>query len=198
MTGQQTCVSDLAFRWAFAGLLCAAGCQLGSSPVYLDDEATPGAGTGAKSSVGPIASSGGTAAQQSDSTLDSAGGAILASAGSIATGGSGGQPLDGGLDNGAPELDGASDVPACIALLISAARSGPVGNPPMSYDHCAYRGQPVYYAPPQCCDQFSNLYATDCTVICAPDGGFIGDGDGRCPDFDHSTCTLLWRDSRAQ
>jgi len=34
-----------------------------------------------------------------------------------------------------------------------------------------------------CCDIPSVLYDTAGTVVCAPDGGFIGRGDGRCPDF---------------
>jgi hypothetical protein len=99
---------------------------------------------------------------------------------------------------GGPTETGVADASACIDQLISAARAAPVGNPPVGYYQCTYRGQPVYYTPPQCCDQFSKLFAADCTLICAPDGGLSGGGDGRCPDFDWNTCTLLWQDTRTR
>ncbi len=92
--------------------------------------------------------------------------------------------------------DAAPSTPACVQALITAAASRPVGNPPRSIYQCTYRGATVYYLPPQCCDQFSALIASDCTPICAPDGGFTGGGDGRCPDFTRTSCTLLWQDDR--
>ena len=57
-----------------------------------------------------------------------------------------------------------------------------------------------YYVPPQCCDQFSTLYDADGAVICAPDGGITGRGDGKCPDFFQSRTNekLFWEDSRTQ
>ena len=160
-------------------------------------------GSGAGGRIDAGSSGGGTGTGGVSSTID----------GSPADGaGSGGHPWDGGQDAGDPVIDaardvpidipsvapndGASDAPACIDQLISSAQSAPVGYPPVSYYQCSYRGQTVYYTPPQCCDQFSKLYATDCTVICAPDGGYTGTGDGRCPDFSQSSCTLLWLDSR--
>jgi len=46
-----------------------------------------------------------------------------------------------------------------------------------------YRDQTVYYFPPQCCDIPSVLFDRNCNIICNPDGGWTGGGDGRCPDF---------------
>ena len=47
------------------------------------------------------------------------------------------------------------------------------------------------------CDQFNYLYDSDCNIICAPDGGFIGTGDGKCPDFiEPIKKTLIWEDLR--
>jgi hypothetical protein len=49
-----------------------------------------------------------------------------------------------------------------------------------------YDGETVFFLPtlPQlCCDTFSRLYDADGTLICYPDGGITGKGDGRCPDF---------------
>jgi hypothetical protein len=49
-----------------------------------------------------------------------------------------------------------------------------------------YQGKTVFYLPlsrTHCCDRLSRLFDSDGTLICMPDGGFTGRGDGRCPDF---------------
>ena len=48
-----------------------------------------------------------------------------------------------------------------------------------------YQGRPVYYvqASSLCCDQMSMLYDAEGNLICMPDGGYTGRGDGRCADF---------------
>ncbi|MBU1101268.1 MAG: hypothetical protein KKA84_12780 [Bacteroidetes bacterium] len=55
----------------------------------------------------------------------------------------------------------------------------------------------VYYVPPQCCDQFSTLYDKDGNIICAPDGGITGQGDGRGSDFfaERKNKKLIWQDT---
>jgi len=89
--------------------------------------------------------------------------------------------------------------PGWLNNLIAKYRSEPVGNPPQSIWRYHYNGQTVYYVPPQCCDQFSILYDSQGDTICAPDGGFTGRGDGRCPDFftERTDEQLVWKDSRA-
>lgn len=42
-------------------------------------------------------------------------------------------------------------------------------------------GQPFYLVTPLCCDQFNPLYDAHGRFVCAPSGGFAGNGDGRCP-----------------
>ncbi len=80
--------------------------------------------------------------------------------------------------------------------------SAPVENPPASIMQCKYQGETVYYTSAPCCDQFSTLYNAQGEVICSPDGGFIGQGDGKCPDFVSAmeevmaTCTIVWQDVR--
>jgi hypothetical protein len=62
-----------------------------------------------------------------------------------------------------------------------------------------YLGDVVYYVPPlPCCDQLSTLYDENGGVLCAPDGGITGDGNGQCPDFFElrSEETRVWQDSR--
>lgn len=49
-----------------------------------------------------------------------------------------------------------------------------------------YRGEVVYYVPLGLAlgnDAFSQLHAEDGELICRPDGGFTGRGDGQCRDF---------------
>ena len=92
-----------------------------------------------------------------------------------------------------------SENPDCIDELIIKFQNEPVGNPPQSIWRYEYNGEIVYYVPPQCCDQFSILYDSECNFICAPDGGFSGRGDGRCPDFftNRTNEKLVWKDPRS-
>jgi hypothetical protein len=55
-------------------------------------------------------------------------------------------------------------------------------------------GTTVYYAQSECCDRVNVLYDQDGAVICAPDGGIAGIGDGKCPDFlkKASRGVLIW------
>jgi len=88
--------------------------------------------------------------------------------------------------------------PEWINDMISEFQTQPVGNPPQSIWQYTYMGEVVYYVPPQCCDQFSTLYDKDGNVICAPDGGITGSGDGRCSDFFEvrENEKLIWQDNR--
>ncbi|PKN84754.1 MAG: hypothetical protein CVU46_13285 [Chloroflexi bacterium HGW-Chloroflexi-8] len=89
-----------------------------------------------------------------------------------------------------------SENPKWVDRMIHQFESEPVGNPPQSIWRYEYQGQIVYYVPPQCCDQFSSLYDAGGDVICAPDGGLTGSGDGRCKDFisQRTAETLIWED----
>lgn len=89
--------------------------------------------------------------------------------------------------------------PAWVNARIAQYQNAPVGNPPQSIWQYEYRGQTVYYIPPQCCDQFSQVYDSSGKIICAPDGGFTGAGDGKCSDFFKvaKKGVLIWKDSRS-
>jgi len=97
----------------------------------------------------------------------------------------------GGLGSGSDP----TPVPAPVANLIHELQTQPPANPPAYVASYQYRGQIVYYVPPRCCDIFSDLYDGSGTLICHPDGGLAGHGDGRCPDFlsQRRNETILWR-----
>ncbi len=84
--------------------------------------------------------------------------------------------------------------PRWLELLIGRLAAQPPGNPPQTVWRYRYRGQTVYYLPPQCCDQFSVLLDAKGQVIAAPDGGLTGGGDGRAADFfqQRQQGLLLW------
>lgn len=91
-----------------------------------------------------------------------------------------------------------SGIPDCVAQLIKDVKKGPVWSPPASLYTYQYKGETVYYFPPRCCDRTSELYDQDCELVCSPDGGHGGTGDGRCSDFifEASNPQLLWEDDR--
>lgn len=94
----------------------------------------------------------------------------------------------------------ANNNPGWVNNLVTTFQKDPVGNPPQSIWQYEFKGQVVYYVPAQCCDQFSTLYDAAGDVICAPDGGFTGHGDGKCPDFFQLRTNekLTWQDPRTR
>lgn len=90
------------------------------------------------------------------------------------------------------------DTPQCIEDKINAIADGEVWNPPAIIYSYTYNEKTVYYFPPRCCDIPSTLYDDNCNIICSPDGGITGNGDGQCSDF-FTTRTdekLIWKDGR--
>ena len=61
-----------------------------------------------------------------------------------------------------------------------------------------YKGQTVYWETAPCCDQRSTVFDAQGHVVCQPDGGITGKGDGRCADFDKNKTNekLVWQDPR--
>jgi hypothetical protein len=94
--------------------------------------------------------------------------------------------------------DYSKNIPACISAKIELLKSQPKGNPSYSVYQYSYNGQKVYYFPPQCCDQYSDLYDENCNLICHPDGGIAGGGDGTCTNFFSARTNevLIWKDNR--
>ncbi|MEK7652954.1 MAG: hypothetical protein AAB358_00500 [Patescibacteria group bacterium] len=90
--------------------------------------------------------------------------------------------------------------PTWIKTLIDTKKNSPLENPPSTIRKCTYQNKIVYYVSSPCCDQYNYLYDDNNKVICAPDGGFTGNGNGKCSDFslDKNNCELIWQDSRSK
>lgn len=88
--------------------------------------------------------------------------------------------------------------PAWLNDLIDKMASEPVADPPAKIIQYDYKGSTVYYVPPRCCDIMSDLYDVNGNIICHPDGGVDGLGDGMCPDFftQISNGIVIWEDQR--
>ena len=91
-----------------------------------------------------------------------------------------------------------SDVsPPWLFQLIEEHASQPVANPPVQIVRQEYETGVFYYVPSRCCDVWSDVYDTEGTLVCHPDGGITGRGDGRCPDFGELLREeIVWRDPR--
>ena len=71
-------------------------------------------------------------------------------------------------------------------------------NPIIRITRYRYDGETVYYESAPCCDQQSTLYSLQGQVLCHPEGGITGRGDGRCGSFDKRKTNeqLVWQDPR--
>ena len=89
-------------------------------------------------------------------------------------------------------------LPTFVDALVRQLSTAPVANPPASIARYEYKGRIVYYVPPRCCDIRGDVYLSDGMLLCQPDGGFDGRGDGRCADFfsERRNEYIVWRDSR--
>ncbi|MBC8083767.1 MAG: hypothetical protein H7Z21_11195 [Hymenobacter sp.] len=81
---------------------------------------------------------------------------------------------------------------------IQALTTEPKQNPPARIMRYRFEEQIVYYETLGCCDQFSNLYDQKGALICHPDGGLTGKGDGNCRYFAKRRTEekLVWQDAR--
>lgn len=89
-------------------------------------------------------------------------------------------------------------LPSWLTSLMRQLESEPVANPPGFIARYEYKREVVYYVPPRCCDIASAVYRGDGTLLCQPEGGLAGTGDGRCADFvaERKNEQIIWRDPR--
>ena len=90
------------------------------------------------------------------------------------------------------------DIPSCVSSRIDSLVAEAPWNPPSEVWKYNYNGQTVYYIPQHCCDYPSLLVDENCNVICHPDGGIGGNGDGQCIDFmeKRKDGVRIWKDPR--
>ncbi|HEX6251855.1 MAG TPA: hypothetical protein VFZ56_10515 [Gemmatimonadaceae bacterium] len=93
----------------------------------------------------------------------------------------------------------APDIPPWLAAKIQEFDRPDVANKPQLVARYDYKGATVYYVGPRCCDIYSELYDAAGVLLCHPDGGITGTGDGRCTDFLdlRSNEVILWRPDAA-
>ncbi|MES2836753.1 MAG: hypothetical protein V4667_04480 [Bacteroidota bacterium] len=86
----------------------------------------------------------------------------------------------------------------CITIKIEEIENAPKRNPPVKIWSYNYKGAKVHYITSYCCDVPSILLDENCNVICSPDGGITGNGDGKCTDFfkNRTNEKLVWEDKR--
>ena len=79
----------------------------------------------------------------------------------------------------------AQDLPPFVTQLIEDYQSIEAGASPGEIWRYEFRDATVYYLPRShlCCDIPSVLYDSEGQIVCLPDGGITGRGDGRCTDF---------------
>jgi hypothetical protein len=90
------------------------------------------------------------------------------------------------------------EVPQCILDKIAFFQSEAKANPPRAIYQYQYNEKIVYYISAPCCDIYPELFDNNCNLLCAPDGGFTGKGDGKCTDFNKTKSNekLIWHDKR--
>ena len=89
-------------------------------------------------------------------------------------------------------------IPSCIQQKIDQIKAVPKWNPPAEVNEYIYQGKQVYLFSADCCDQFNELFDSNCKYICAPSGGITGKGDMKCNDFSSTAqfVKLVWKDPR--
>ena len=92
----------------------------------------------------------------------------------------------------------AADAPAGLRSLIARLQTEPAQTPARSILRLEWQGRTLYYVPAPCCDQYNELYDAQGQRLCAPDGGFSGRGDQRCPEIvvDRDRLQPVWTDPR--
>lgn len=89
-------------------------------------------------------------------------------------------------------------LPKCVQALIVKFLEEEKQNPPRKIIQYTYKNKTVYYVPPVCCDQYSDLYDGNCNLMGHPDGGITGRGDGKFTDFGKIATNekVVWKDKR--
>ena len=84
--------------------------------------------------------------------------------------------------------------PSWLIKRIKTFESGPANHAPYGIWQITHNGRPAYYFRSPCCDQYNPLIDDTGVVMCNPDGGKSGKGDGRCsnPADPNTKVRLVW------
>jgi hypothetical protein len=88
--------------------------------------------------------------------------------------------------------------PAWLQTRIQSILATRKRNPIIRVTRYLYNGESVYYESAPCCNQQSTLYDVEGKVLCHPEGGITGRGDGKCSNFQKRRTNeqLVWQDPR--
>ena len=151
--------------------------------------------------------SGGSGQGAGGTSVTQGGGGTGGTAGTAGGGGGGGGTAQGGAGAcGTPEAELAV-APASIKGIVAERQSLPPDGTGSSIVRYDYNGEAVegtntivYYVPPppMTSDFNTQLFDQSGTLVCEPEGGFMGNGDGRCDDFagNRSNPCIVWAGGR--
>jgi hypothetical protein len=90
------------------------------------------------------------------------------------------------------------ELPVWLQAIIKKEQELPVANPPARIFKYMYQGKSVFYLTSRCCDRPGQLFDEQGNLMCEPDGGITGQGDGRCSGFfiDKTDEIFIWEDKR--
>ena len=75
-----------------------------------------------------------------------------------------------------------SELPICVTELLTVTDQTTY----VQVEEWSWSGGQYYYLTAECCDKLNVLYDSNCDYICAPDGGFTGQGEGDCSEVPDS------------
>jgi len=84
----------------------------------------------------------------------------------------------------------------CVQDIIDSLALESTFSPSARVEEWKVGNETYIYSTSDCCDHFNFLLNLECEVICAPDGGFSGMGDGNCPNLEGVEKMLIWEDPR--
>ena len=98
----------------------------------------------------------------------------------------------------APTSKADAPTPDWLRARTASYEAGPETEAPSAIWQIQHQGQTAYYVASPCCDQFNSLWNAKGDLVCHPDGGFTGRGEGMCPaPRDAGTpAKLIWSDPR--
>ena len=99
-------------------------------------------------------------------------------------------------DPAAPPVD--PSLPIWLRERIAGYQQSTFRSSPLRVMKFKHGWQTYYYFSGLCCEQLNPITDDDGDYVCAPTGGWTGDGDNKCPKSfpDEEGMTTVWEDSR--